>query len=127
LRVTPAPILRGLAMTESDEIDAAVGDDGISEGRFQLNSKYFSYYRWKWGEFDPRDPWDAARITDCLFQANYHELFDVMNIVDPSQWDDLRMTLAITAHRQGVAGVRKDGPSMWYVNKVRAFAREGNS
>lgn len=63
-------ILRGIAIVESGENDRAVGDDGISVGRMQINERYHAERAAKWGEYDPRDADDAIRIASCIIQEN---------------------------------------------------------
>ncbi len=102
---TPAAILRGIARAESDEIDSAIGDDGISIGRMQLNERFHAPRAAAWGEYDPRNPFDAIRIADHILQVNFRAL---------GSWN-----LAIAAYRQGVDGVRRNGPARWYIERVR--------
>ena len=106
---TPAWILRGIAIAESGERDNAIGDDGISRGRMQLNRHYDAERRAKWGAFDPFSPHDAIRIADCILMANLRAL---------GSWD-----LAIVGYRQGVAGVRRNGLCEWYVRRIKSAAR----
>lgn len=103
---TPAAILRGIARAESDETDSAIGDDGISIGRMQLNERFHALRAAAWGEYDPRNPFDAIRIADHILQDDYGYFHS---------WP-----LAVAAYRQGIAGVLRDGATMWYVERVRA-------
>jgi hypothetical protein len=103
---TSAEILRGIAKTESDERDDAIGDDGISIGRFQWNKKYLPYFWSKYGYFDPHDGLMSAIRAGQLFQDN----LKILGSQD----------LAISAHKQGPTGVKKHGPCKWYVEKVRS-------
>ena len=113
-----ALILSGIMLAESGGNPLAIGDDGISIGAYQINERFHAERAEKWGEYDPRDPAQARRIASEIVRSNYEELLPTLRIIDPSQWDDLRVTLAIASYRQGVAGVRENGPSMWYVNRV---------
>ncbi len=102
---TPAPILRGIARAESDEHDDAIGDDGVSRGRMQLDRWWDAERAAKWGAFDPFSANDSIRIASCLFQENLAELGG----------EDK----AIAAYRQGAQGVRENGAAGWYVERVR--------
>lgn len=102
---TPASILKGLARTESSFEDDAIGDDGISEGRFQHNRRFHAERAAKWGEFDPFAPLDGARIASCIIQENLKAFGS--------------MDLAIAAYRQGLKGTRRDGAAIWYVRRVK--------
>ena len=97
--------MRGIAFAESSENDNAIGDDGESIGRFQLREIYHEARAARWGEYDPRDPGEAAIIAGRILMDNLAQLGD--------------MDLAIAAYRQGVAGVRRDGATGWYVERVR--------
>jgi len=101
---TPEWILKGIARTESGERDRAIGDDGISLGRMQLNSRFAVERYWKYGDFNPFDAEDAVRITSCIYQENLKKLGDPY--------------AAIAAHRLGVTGVREHGYGDWYVMRV---------
>lgn len=105
----PEEILRGLAFAESSGLDSAIGDGGESIGRFQLREIYHEARAARWGEYDPRDPEEAAIIAGRILMDNLAQLGD--------------MDLAIAAYRQGVAGVRRDGATGWYVERVRKGAR----
>jgi len=107
----PAWILYGIACTESDERDDAVGDGGESIGRFQLRENYHAERAGKWFEYDPKNPGQAALIAGFIFMENLAAFGDV--------------NLAIAAYRQGIAGVRKHGPTMWYVERVKEAAMRG--
>ena len=102
----PANILRAIAITESNENDDAVGDDGISRGRMQLNELYHNERVMKYGEYNPYDSLESVIIAGFLFMDNLVRLGDIDK--------------AIAAHRQGVNGVRKYGASEWYVNRVKS-------
>ena len=101
---TPAWILKGLARAESCERDDAIGDGGDSKGRFQLREIYHAARAAAWGEYDATWPNDSARIASCIYQYNLALL---------GNW-----YLALAAHRQGADGVKADGPSWWYVERV---------
>lgn len=101
----PAEILQGIAWAESSNRDDAVGDGGESIGRFQLREVYHGARSARWGEYDPRNPCEAAIIAGHVLMDNYNQLGD--------------MDMAIAAYRQGVTGVRRDGATGWYVERVR--------
>lgn len=101
----PAWILRGIAFAESSERDDAIGDDGESIGRFQFRRAFQAERDAKYGALDPRDPIQSAILAGLVYMDNLRALGSV--------------ELAIAAHRQGVAGVRRDGASGWYVERVR--------
>lgn len=101
----PANILRGIAITESNENDRAIGDDGISKGRMQINETFHDERAKKYGDYDPFSPLDAAIIAGYIFMDNFSRLKDSDS--------------AIAAHRQGVRGVRENGPAAWYVRRVK--------
>ncbi len=100
----PATILQATARTESGERDDAVGDGGISRGRFQLNELYRSWRVSRYGDYDPCDPYSAAVLAGRIYVDN------LARLGDPE--------LAIAAHRQGAGGVERYGPTRWYVERV---------
>jgi len=120
---TPAPILRGIVLTESSGRPHVVGDDGLSEGAAQLNRRYHAERAYWWGDFDPYNLRDAIRITDGLFQANLRALQMAEGCIDPSTWAATRELIAIAAHRQGLWGALRDGATGWYVSRVRMLGK----
>ena len=102
--IVPAALLRAVAIVESAERDHAVGDDGISVGRYQLNELYHAERAGRWGEYDPRDPLAAGYVAARILQDNLRLL---------GTWE-----LAIAAYRQGIRGVEDSGPTAWYVERV---------
>jgi len=102
----PANILKAIAITESNENDGAVGDDGTSRGRMQLNELYHDERVMKYGEYDPHNSLDSVIIAGFLFMDNLNRLGDVDK--------------AIAAHRQGVSGVKEHGDTEWYVKRVKS-------
>lgn len=97
-------VLRGLACAESSEDDNAIGDDGHSVGRYQWHDRYIDYYQERYGYFDPRDPLMSSVRAAQVLADNLDDLGD--------------LRLAIAAHRQGATGVRNNGESAWYVDRV---------
>ena len=100
----PATILQATARTESSENDGAIGDGGISLGRFQLNETFREWRVSRYGDYDPADPYSAAVIAGRIYADN------LARLGDPE--------LAIAAHRQGAGGVERNGPTWWYVERV---------
>ncbi len=99
-------LLRAIARVESDEMDSAIGDGGMSLGRFQLNEKYHAMRARAYGEYDPRDPVQAGRIA-ALYLEECIRAFpgDIVK--------------AVCAYRQGIYGVKRNGPTTWYFERVR--------
>lgn len=100
----PATILQATARTESGERDDAIGDGGVSRGRFQINETFREWRVDRYGDYDPHDPYGAAVIAGRIYVDN------LARLRDPA--------LAIAAHRQGAGGVEHNGPTRWYVERV---------
>lgn|SRR5512142_507081 len=100
----PASILRGIAITESNEDDTAIGDDGISIGRFQINERFHTERERRWGKYDPHKALQAAILAGFIYMDNLAQLGSV--------------ELALCAYRQGITGVRRDGAKLWYAKRV---------
>jgi hypothetical protein len=100
----PSNVLRAIAITESDERDDVPGDGGMSKGRFQIYEAYREWNIERYGEYDPEDPYQAAVLAGKKYLDNLSALGSE--------------ELAIAAHRQGATGVKNDGPSKWYVDRV---------
>ena len=100
-----AEILRGIAATESHFRSTVVGDNGYSHGMFQLHSNWHEYRVEKWGEFDPFNPYEAIIIAGKIMAKNLAAF--------NGDWHN-----AIAAYRQGISGVRRNGATCWYVNRV---------
>jgi hypothetical protein len=122
---TPAALLRGIALTESDEQDGAIGDDGISIGRFQLNERFHAARARAFGEYNPLIAEDSARIAADILQDASLRFFRASRMIDPSAFEAERLQLTIASYRQGVVGVLRDGPTMWYVRRVLRAAEGG--
>ncbi|HPB67201.1 MAG TPA: hypothetical protein PLW80_11585 [Spirochaetales bacterium] len=105
----PATILQATARTESGERDDAIGDGGVSLGRFQLNETFREWRVSRYGDYDPCDPYSAAVIAGRIYVDNLARLGNP--------------TLAIAAHRQGAGGVERNGPTRWYVERVYSNLR----
>ena len=97
-------LLQAIAITESSENDAVVGDGGKSKGRMQINERYRTYYVEKFGEYNPHDTTDAVRLAAKIILTNYQYFND--------------LNKAIASYRQGIKGVEKYGVHDWYVKKV---------
>lgn len=108
---TPAWVLKGIALTESGGDDNAVGDDGVSIGRMQINETFHDERVRFYGEYDPKKTADAIRVASCIFQDNYRRLGSTVAAID--------------AHRKGVSGVNTHGISGWYVNRVIRYGNGG--
>jgi len=70
---TPAWVLRGIAKTESRENDNAIGDDGVSIGRMQINERFRKDRIARFGWYDPRQPNDSIRVASCIIQENIYQ------------------------------------------------------
>jgi hypothetical protein len=108
----PEEVLRGIAFAESSFRSDAVGDDGVSIGLCQINERYRAERVAKWGEYNPWCPLDSLMLTGRIYQENLRILGS--------------QDLAIAAHRQGAAGVKRDGPAGWYVARVKRAGRPVN-
>lgn len=100
----PIGILYGMAFAESTYSQWAMGDDGVSFTRFQINETFHEYNAATYGEYNPCCPLDTAILTGKIFMA---DLAALGNVED-----------AIAAHNQGRTGVRNDGRDQEYVNRV---------
>lgn len=120
---TPAAILRAHAVVESGEADWAIGDDGKSRGRLQINEQFHAQRAAKFGPYDPHNCFDALRVADGIWQGNARYFAAIVPRGDPDTWAGRREDLTIAAYRQGVGGVRKDGATYWYVERVRRAMR----
>ena len=101
----PAEILRGIAAAESDFRRTVIGDYGYSLGMFQLHNNWHESRVAKWGDFDPFNPDEAAIIAGRILAYNLAAF--------GGDWRK-----AIAAYRQGVTGVRRNGATCWYVDRV---------
>lgn len=106
----PIEILQGIAFAESSCDQDAIGDDGISTGRFQINERFHAYYAKLYGEYNQWCPLDTAILTGRIYMADL-EAFG--NKED-----------AIAAHRQGRNGVKENGRDEWYVERVLHYPKE---
>jgi hypothetical protein len=106
----PVEILQGMAFAESTTNQDAIGDDGISTGRFQINERFHAYYAKLYGEYNQWCPLDTAILTGKIYMA---DLAYFGNKED-----------AIAAHRQGRTGVRTNGRDEWYVERVLNYPKE---
>ncbi|MGL5913520.1 MAG: transglycosylase SLT domain-containing protein [Bacteroidales bacterium] len=104
----PSYILEGLAFAESSFRQFALGDDGNSKGMFQINEYYREERLQKFGYYDPYNVEDSCYVAGMILSENYKKLGD---------WG-----LAVASYRQGVYGVKSNGASMWYVNRVLNYS-----
>jgi hypothetical protein len=108
--LVPAARLQAHARAESDELDSAIGDGGLSRSRFQLYEVYHAYRAEKYGEYDINDPAQAGRTAALFIQDTIYAFPG-----DPE--------MQMTAYRWGIEGARQRvadgrGPDMWYVERV---------
>jgi hypothetical protein len=104
---TSSSIIRGIAFAESSYKTKVKHRDPLDKGMFGLHEDE-SYHREravKWGEYDAENPQGAALIAGYLYQENLRILKDA--------------DLAIAAHYQGPTGVKRNGPALWYIERVR--------
>ena len=111
-------MLQGIARAESGETDSAIGDDGISMGRFQINERYHAQRAAAWGEYDPFEPRQAAAIAAHILRENAAYFAKVSRVADPSTWTERRDELTIASYRQGIGGVKRNGATYWYILRV---------
>ncbi len=102
----PAHILRGIAFAESSEGRNLNHPDKYDVGMFGLHERpaYHAERASKYGEYDASNPRDAARIAGRIWVDNFSILGDKV--------------LATCAHYQGAGGVMRDGPALWYAERV---------
>jgi len=100
-------LLRAIAIVESNEKDFAIGDDGKSKGRMQINETWRASNLKKYGYYDPHNPIDAVVIGGFILKENYAYFND---------WN-----LAIAAYRQGKTHVNKYGIKGTYTQKVMSM------
>jgi hypothetical protein len=105
--IVPADLLRAIAIVESGERDDKPGDGGISISRFQLyeTPEIHAERAQKWGAYDANDPGQAGIIAakflqDCIIAYS----------------GDIER--GICSYRQGVYGVERDEPTLWYYERV---------
>ena len=106
----PEDLVKGFAFAESSFRPNPEHPDPADKGMFGLHEtpEIHAERARKWGEYDALNPTDAAIIAGRILMDNFARLGD--------------MDLAIAAYRQGVAGVRRDGATGWYVARVRKGA-----
>lgn len=99
-------------------MDWAIGDDGKSRGRMQINEVYHAQRAAQFGEYDPHNCFDALRVADGIWQENFAYWSALVPYDEP---DRARVVedLTIASYQRGREGVRKYGPIWEYVNKVR--------
>lgn len=98
-------LLKAIAIVESQENDNAIGDNGFSKSRFQLYEVYHTERAKRYGEYDVNNPMEAGRISALYLQECFLAFPN-----DPVK--------AICAYRQGINGVKINGPTTWYSNRV---------
>lgn len=100
----PACILEAIAKVESNEIDSAIGDDGRSLGRMQINEDFRELRVAVYGKYDPHNPYDATRIAALILQDHFRTF---------RSWP-----YAVSAYNQGAGATRKKGLRLDYLSKV---------
>ena len=101
----PAELLRAIAMAESDEIDEAIGDDGRSRGRMQINEDFrAARIELIGGSYDPHNPYDSTRLAALILDEHFREFGD---------WPR-----AVSAYNQGAAATRRRGVRPEYLRRV---------
>jgi hypothetical protein len=83
-------------------------------GLCQHNTKYVKEFarRYNGGKpYDPFNPAEAVPITFRLLADNYAQLGG-------------DMVLTVASYRQGVAGVLRDAPTAWYVDRIMGCYKE---
>jgi hypothetical protein len=101
----PARTIAGIRFTESSGLPAPIHALPSVRGSYGIDERYHEERARLYGEYDPEDPWEAAYLTARLHLDARRALGDE--------------ALAIAAHLQGITGVRRDGPALWYVERVR--------
>ncbi len=106
----PAAILRGIRWTESSGLPNPRHIDPLDRGAYGLHEAptYHAERERRYGPYDALDPYDAAYITARL----YADDLDALGSKDA----------AICAHKQGITGVKRDGPLGWYLARVKKGA-----
>jgi hypothetical protein len=115
---TPAAILRAHARVESDEMDWAIGDDGKSRGRMQINESFHAGRAAAFGEYDPHNCFDALRVADGIWHENFVYWSELVPYDEPDRARVIE-DLTIASYQRGRDGVRRLGPIWEYVEKVR--------
>lgn len=105
--VTGAPheIVEGLAFAESSKGRNLNHPDPHDVGVFGLHETYHDERAARWGEYHADNATESAIIAGRIIMHNYRILGD--------------MDLAIAAYKQGVEGVRRNGPERWYIERVK--------
>lgn len=102
----PPDLLRAIAIVESGEDDGAVGDGGISHGRFQINERFRAERVAKYGEYDPCNPEQSSRVAAGILQAHFKRF---------GSWP-----LALTAYNGGARFARKNERLPGYLDRIAA-------
>jgi hypothetical protein len=107
----PEPTLDGLAFAESSGRPDPRHIDPADKGRFGLHETpaYHAERERKYGAYDALDPYDSAYIAARL----YADALAALGSEDA----------AICAHKQGIKGVKRDGPLGWYLARVKGATK----
>lgn len=100
----PAEILRGIHFAESSYGENLDHPGEFDRGPFGLNERFREERTKKWGEYNPDCPLQSAIIAGRIITENRLRLGSDK--------------LAVCAYLQGVHGVRRDGPRLWYYERV---------
>lgn len=105
----PEWVLRGIHGAESSFGEDMNHPDPNDVGEYGLHEtpEIHSERSGEWGEYDASDSVEASIIAGFIIMDALDRLGD--------------MDYAIAAYRQGVAGVRRDGPTSWYVERVMNY------
>ena len=95
----------GIALAESSFKADAVSPDGMDRGLFQYRKTYDA----ERGLVNPFDPLESTRLAAREFREHFAELGSV--------------ELAITAHKRGLGGTKRNGIDRDYVAKVQSFSK----
>jgi len=102
----PERILRGLHFSESSYGKNINHPDPRDVGEFALHETpaIHAERAAKWGEYNANNALDSAILAGHIYMENLERLGSE--------------SLAVCSYRQGVRGVRENGPGMWYYLRV---------
>lgn len=100
----PVLVLAGIARAESDFTPAPAHKDPLDKGMFGLREVYHEERARLYGEYDPENPEEAARVAAGILADHYARFKD---------WH-----LAAGAYHQGAHGLIDNGPKWSYIDRV---------
>jgi len=123
----PCEILRGLAFAESSGGKNITHTDPMDRGWFGLHEdRHLRAERiWRWGEYNPDDPCQAAVIAGHIIMRNYKYFMGVRKAcINQLHGEAMReldspMDQSISAYNQGIVGYHRRGLNSAYVDMVR--------